>query len=132
MNDDRIFGDEPNGDRFYVRRYFTHRDDVLNKLINNFTNSDLSNTQELQLREYSIKLLFWLHQLEPTKLKPMLIENLYLHRGKLQSKIESNDNSDLNGYYNEEIELVDEAINAPNRPFKTNYIKLPGEDKLTY
>lgn len=47
MNDDRIFGDEPNGDRFYVRRYFTHRDDVLNKLINNFTNSDLSNTQEL-------------------------------------------------------------------------------------
>lgn len=62
----------------------------------------------------------------------MLIENLYLHRGKLQSKIESNDNSDLNGYYNEEIELVDEAINAPNRPFKTNYIKLPGEDKLTY
>ena len=62
----------------------------------------------------------------------MLVENLYLHRGKLQSKIELNDNSDLNGYYNEEIELVDEAINAPNRPFKTNYIKLPGEDKLTY
>ena len=35
MNDDRIFGNDATGDKFFVRRFFTHRDDVLNQLISN-------------------------------------------------------------------------------------------------
>jgi len=29
MNDDSIFGLEPNGDRFYVRRFISHKDDLI-------------------------------------------------------------------------------------------------------
>ncbi len=35
MNDDRIFGNDATGDKYFVRRFFTHRDDVINKLISN-------------------------------------------------------------------------------------------------
>lgn len=41
INDDMIFGNEPNGDKCYVRRYFTHRDDVIKKLLDNVLLSDL-------------------------------------------------------------------------------------------
>ena len=61
MNDDSIFGLEPNGDRFYVRRFISHKDDLIQKLLNNILESDLENGQTLQLREYSLRILFWLH-----------------------------------------------------------------------
>ena len=35
MYDDNIFGTEPNGDKFYVRRFYSHRDDVVKKLLSN-------------------------------------------------------------------------------------------------
>jgi hypothetical protein len=46
MYDDHIFGNEPNGDKFYVRRFYTHRDDVILRLLSFVTGSDLDNMQE--------------------------------------------------------------------------------------
>lgn len=117
-----IFGNEPNGDKCYVRRYFTHRDDVIKKLLDNVCLSDLDQRQELQLREYSLKVLFYLHQIEAQKLGPMLQEPLYSQRQKLQSKIDTDKENELASSYQDEIQLVDDALCAPSRPFKTNYI----------
>jgi len=61
INDDMIFGNDPNGDRFFVRRFFTHKDEVIKKLLKNILESDVDNIQELQLREYSLRVLFCLH-----------------------------------------------------------------------
>jgi hypothetical protein len=33
MNDDLIFGLEVNGDKFYVRRFMSHKEDVIKKLL---------------------------------------------------------------------------------------------------
>lgn len=52
---------------------------------------------------------------------PLLLENLYLYRANLNKKIEQTSSSDLLDLLKEELILVDEAIAAPNRPFKTNY-----------
>jgi len=46
MYDDNIFGSEPNGDKFYVRRFYSHRDDVVKKLLSNVVQSTLENMQE--------------------------------------------------------------------------------------
>jgi hypothetical protein len=47
MNDDSIFGTEPNGDRFYVRRFISHKEDVIQRLIRNIVESDTQNSQTL-------------------------------------------------------------------------------------
>ena len=47
MNDDSIFGLEPNGDKFYVRRFMSHKEDVIKKLIKNVVESDHENGQTL-------------------------------------------------------------------------------------
>lgn len=88
INDDMIFGNDPNGDRFFVRRFFTHKDEVIRKLLKNILESDVDNKQELQLREYSLRVLFCLHQLEPKKLTQMIVEPLYLHRSKILAKLD--------------------------------------------
>jgi len=77
MNDDSIFGLEPNGDRFYVRRFISHKEEVIQKLLKNLIQSDLDNGQTLQLREYSLRILFWLHQFDPIKISPMIVDTLY-------------------------------------------------------
>jgi hypothetical protein len=45
MNDDTIFGLEANGDKFYVRRFMSHKEDVIQKLLKNITESDQENGQ---------------------------------------------------------------------------------------
>jgi hypothetical protein len=45
MNDDSIFGLEVNGDKFYVRRFMSHKDDVIKRLVANITDTDLENAQ---------------------------------------------------------------------------------------
>ena len=47
MNDDSIFGLEPNGDKFYVRRFMSHKEEVIKKLIKNVVESDHENGQTL-------------------------------------------------------------------------------------
>jgi len=59
--DDNIFGTEPNGDKFYVRRFYSHRDDVILRLMSYTTTSDLDNMQEQQMRQLSLRILFSLH-----------------------------------------------------------------------
>ena len=41
MYDDFIFGEEKNGDKFFVRRFCSHRDDLLKKLVKLLVESDL-------------------------------------------------------------------------------------------
>lgn len=43
INDDMIFGNDQNGDRFFVRRFFTHKDEVIKKLLKNVLGSDVDN-----------------------------------------------------------------------------------------
>ena len=121
MNDDSIFGPEQNGDRFYVRRFFSHKEDVLQKLLTNITESDLGNGQTLQLREYSLRILFWLHQFDKVKIEPMIIENMYSHRATITTYLDQNQSGDQIELLKDELTLIDEVIAAPTRPFTTNY-----------
>lgn len=88
LNDDSIFGMEPNGDRFYVRRFMSHKEDVIQKLLKNILESDHQNSQSLSIREYSLKILFWLHQFDANKMGPLILESLYRYRADLVTKIE--------------------------------------------
>lgn len=51
----------------------------------------------------------------------MLLEALYSHRKNLVRMLEDDPNGDSAAYVKEELEIVDDVIAAPNRPFKSNF-----------
>jgi len=60
--DDFIFGQQgPASDKFFVRRFYSHRDDLLSQLFKFINESDLDQSNELQIREFSIQVIFYLH-----------------------------------------------------------------------
>lgn len=75
----------------------------------------------MQQRQTSIRVLYYLHQLDPTKLGPMVLEVMYAHRLKLVQMLDAEENKETAAYIEEELEIVDDAIAAPSRPFKTNF-----------
>ena len=56
------------GTSFFVRTFFTHRNDVIDQVIRYVRESDLDFTPELQLREYSLNILYYLYLQDKEKL----------------------------------------------------------------
>ena len=75
----------------------------------------------MQLRQTSLRVLFYLHQLDSQKLSPLVLQVMYDHRIKLVKMLEDDPNGDTAAYVKEELEIVDDVIAAPNRPFKSNF-----------
>lgn len=126
-NDDGIYEQNP----FIVRQHFCNDSAFVNKLIEIVVNSDLSNMQELQLREYMLRILFRLHQYKPQVVGPTVTPALYSHRANILAFIaQPSADQDLKDMLNEELTLTDECLAAPTRPFVRNFESQTEEEKV--
>jgi len=117
INDDNIFSPDP----FLVRRAFAESPDLIAELVRILHEADLDDIQKLQYREYSLRILFRLHQYMDHVVGPAITPVLFAHRALLSEVIEKNEDPDKCTLFKEELVLVDECIAAPTRPYAKNY-----------
>jgi len=108
-NDDYIMEENP----FFVRQHFAESQQLLTQLVQWY---DLSDVKFVDVRAISLRILFRIHQ----AFRVRLIQVLENHKTNIMNTIENVDES-LKSLLQEEVILVDKAIDAPNQPLKKNY-----------
>jgi len=108
-NDDYIMDENP----FFVRQHFAESQQLLTQLVQWY---DLSDVKFVDVRAISLRILSRIHQ----AFRVRLIQVLENHKTNILNTIENVDES-LKSLLQEEVILVDKAIDAPNQPLKKNY-----------
>lgn len=118
-NDDGIIEEQPD----HVRRHFCSNEAFLNQLAAELSNQDLQSAQ-VQYRDVILSIVFRLHQHTPQVVGPVLLPVLDSHKAAIQAVLaDPSADTELKEALSSELNTVEEAIEAPTRPFVQNFIQ---------
>lgn len=125
LNDDDIFDQDP----VFVRKAFGEDETFMNQLLKVLDEADLDMMVQNQYREFILRALFRIYQVNVDRLQERMCPILYKLRAQITSFSEANANdADQQGQIEilkDELVLIDEVLAAPTRPMKKNYEKMP-------